>query len=238
MIEALRISSDIPTLRPESEGGNILDLDTSAGQPKLVELLQVSFIKAYAAHFTIFDERFISIHIKRLFRRPVNYCVDLKCVQPMPVRVTTLDRPSMWVTATLALLSAVFFLVAWLSVSPLLWLTVAAPLFCGALIAALIMAQRSKNRVQFCSRYGHIPWFELLVDKPRRRAVDAFIETITSTITKAKNNPGDNRHDGNEGKLGAELREHRRLREGGIISERDYNSVKTRLLKQHSAKVA
>ena len=227
MLEALRISSDIPALLPESEGGNVVDLDKAAAQSKLIELLQVSFIKAYAVHFTIFDEHFISVHIKRLFRRPVNYWVDLRCVEPMPVRVITIDRPS-----------AVFFLVSWLSVSPLLWLTVAAPLFCGALIAALIMAQRSKNRVQFCSRYGRIPWFELLVDKPRRRTADAFIETITSTIIKAKNNPDKNQFDGNEGKLGAELREHRRLMEGGIISESEYNSVKARLLRQHSAKAS
>jgi hypothetical protein len=236
MLEALRISSDIPALLPVSERGNVVDLDKAAVQPKLIELLQVSFIKAYAVHFTIFDEHFISVHIKRLFRRPVNYWVDLRCVEPMPVRVFTIDRPSMWVSATLTLLSTVFLLVAWLSVSPLLWFTVAAPLLCSALIAALIMAQRSKNRVQFFSRYGRIPWFELLVDKPRRRTVEAFIETITSTIIKAKNNPVNNQNDGNEGSLGAELREHRKLMEGGIISERDYNSVKSRLLRQHSAK--
>ena len=229
MLEALRISADIPPPPAESDRGNSAARENAPRDAKPIELLQVSLTKAFAAHFTIFSGHFISVHIKRPLKRPVNYWVDLRYVEPMPMRVFTIARPALWVSAALALLSAVFFLVAWLSEDPFLWLTVAVPLICGALIAALILAQRSKSRIVFCSRYGRVPWFELLVAKPRRQAVDAFVEAITRAILKESNN----RSDGTEGKLGAELREHRRLMDDGILSAHAYNAVKATLLRQH-----
>jgi hypothetical protein len=229
MLEALRISADIPPPLPESNRGGVEDRMKAAEESKLIELLQVSFTKAYAAHFTIFNGHFLSIHIKRLFRRPVNYWVDLRYVEPMPTRIFAIDRPSLWTAAALSLLSIILFLVAWLSDKSLFWLSIAAPMVCATVIAALILAQRSKRRIVFYSRYGRIPWFELLVAKPGRRAVEAFIETLTSAIHKA----GNDRDHGEGGRLGAELREQRRLREGGILSEQVYKTVKARLLKQH-----
>lgn len=156
-----------------------------AEDSKLIELLQVSFTKAYAAHFTIFGGHFTSIHTKHLFRRPVNYWVDLRYVEPMPMRAFTIDRPALWTTAALMLISAIFFLIAWLSDKTLFWLTVTAPLACMAVIAGLILAQRSRHRVVFCSRYGRTPWFELQIGKPRRRKVDEFIKTLTGFIHRA-----------------------------------------------------
>lgn len=229
MLEALRITSDLVSPQPDSNHGQGDAPADITEEPKLIELLQISLTKAYAVHFSLLNEHFISVHIKRLFRRPVNYWVDLRYVDPMPVRQFEIDRPVLWVTATLALLSAIFFLVAWLSANPTIWLTIAMPLISAALIAALVMAQRSKNRIVFCSRYGRVPWFELLAAKPGRATVNEFVKTLTGAVIKANNH----RSDGNEGKLGAELREHRRLREGGVLSEHDYKAVKSRLLKQH-----
>lgn len=229
MLEALRISADTPHPLSHSDHGNVDAPEKAAKETKLIELLQVSFTKAYAAHFTIFSGHFISIHIKRLFRRPVNYWIDLRYVEPMPMRVFEIDRPALWTTAALALLSAIFFLVAWLSDRTLFWLTVAVPLACMAAITALLLAQRSRHRIVFCSRYGRIPWFELLIAKPSRSTVDEFIKAMTSAIHKASTD----REHLEGGRLGAELREQRRLRDGGILSEQVYKSVKARLLKQH-----
>jgi hypothetical protein len=227
VIEALRISAETTPL-PKIVRGYADEAEKAAEAPQLIELLQVSFAKAYATHFAIHGGHFISIHTKRLFKKPLNYCVDLRCVEPMPMRVFEIDRPALWVSVALAVLSAILFLFAWLSDNHLFWLTVAVPLVCIALISALITIQRSKRRIAFYSRYGRIPWFEILADKPRRRTVDAYIDTLTSTIHKATNSKGGVQG----GKLAAELREHRRLMEGGILSENVYNAVKARLLKQ------
>ena len=226
--EALRISAEVPPL-PDLEPGKAAERDEAAEEPKLIELLQISFTKAYAAHFTIFGGHFMSVNISRLFRRPLNYWIDLRYVDPMPARTFDVDHPTLWVSATLGLLSVISLMIAWLSDYTFLWLSIAVPLVCGAVISALIMAQRSKYRTVFCSRYGRIPWFEFLIAKPRRRAVDDFIKVLTSAILKFSNSRGDNP----EGRLGAELREHRRLMDRGVLSEQLYNSVKTRLLKQH-----
>jgi len=230
MLEALRISADIPPPLTDSNSVKVDDPDKAAEAPKLIELLQVSFTKAYAAHFTIFARHFLSVHIKRLFRRPVNYWVDLRYVEPLPTRVFVLDRPTLWTAGALGLLSAIFFLVAWLSSQHFLWLSVAVPLLCAALLAALVLAQRSKYRIVFCSRYGRIPWFELLVTKPKRRSVDAFLEALNAAVRDGRQQQRDTR----EERLGAELREHRRLKDGGILSETVYKTVKARLLKQHA----
>ena len=230
MIEALRITADIPPPSPESKRGKVDDPEKAAEAPGLIELLQVSFTKAYAAHFAIFGGHYVSVHIKRLFRRPVNYWIDLRYVESMPMRIFTLDRPPLWVTTGLGVLSIIFFLGAWLSHQSLFWLSIAVPLMCGALLAALVLAQRSKDRIVFCSRYARLPWFELLVTKPKRRAVDEYIKALTGAIHGVSNRRGDSQQE----RLGAELREHRRLREDGILSEAAYNSAKARLLGQHT----
>jgi hypothetical protein len=230
MIEALRIAADIPPPLPEASRGNIDAPEKATEAPGLIELLQVSFTKAYAAHFTIFGGHYVSVHIKRLFRRPVNYWIDLRYVESMPTRVFTLDRPALWMMAGLGVLSIIFFLVAWLSSQPLFWLSIAVPMVCSAVLASLVLAQRSKYRMVFCSRYARIPWFELLLTKPKRRAVDEFIKALTGAIHGVSNRRGDSHQE----RLGAELREQRRLREDGILSEVAYNSAKARLLGQHT----
>jgi hypothetical protein len=228
MFGALQISTEATSL-PQTSQGYADEAEEAARATQPTEILQVSFAKAYVAHFAIYGGHFISIHIKRPFSKPVNYYVDLRYVEPMPIRIFEIDRPALWVSAGLALLSSILFLVVWLSDKHLFWLTIAIPMACTAIVAALIAIQRSKYRIVFLSRYGRIPWFEMLADKPRRRTVDAYIHTLTSTIHKANITIGNVRG----GRLGAELREHRRLMERGILSEDIYNAVKARILKEH-----
>lgn len=230
MLEALRISADVPPLVTEKSRIDVDGLEETVTAPTLTELSQVSFIKAYAAHFTIYDGHFMSIYIKRLFRKPVNYWIDLIHLEQTPIRIFKMDRPILWVTLALGLLSAIFFLIAWASANSLFWLSLAVPTVCSALITSLILAQRSKNRIVYCSRYGRVPWCEFLVAKPNRRTLAAFTKVLSNAILETRNHQKDNR----QKRLGAELREHRRLREDGVLSENSYRAVKARLLKKHT----
>jgi hypothetical protein len=196
---------------------------------RLTELSQVSLLKSYCAHFTLYDGHFVSVYIKTAFSKPKKYWIDLAYLEPTPRRVFKIDRPFFYTTGIISLIAAVFMLInAFLDV-PWQLLPVNIALICGALISFLILVYRSKDRVIFFSRYGRINWLEFLINKPNRRAYKEFIEKLVS-VSHAVSSHQSPRH---EQRLGAELHEHRRLRDEGILPPKVYEDVKKRFLGQH-----
>ena len=196
---------------------------------RLIELSQVSLLKAYSAHFTLFDGHFVSVNFKTAFSKPKKYWIDLAYLEPTPRRVFKIDRLFFYITGILSAAAVVFMLINVFLDEPWRLIPVNIGLICGALISFLMLVYRSKDRVIFFSRYGRINWLEFLINKPNRRAYKEFIEKLVS-VSHAVSSFQSPRH---EQRLGAELHEHRRLRDAGILSTKVYEDVKQRFLGQH-----
>jgi len=204
-------------------------VEDNAPHTSLIELSQVSFLKAYTAHFTLFDGHFVSVYTKNLFTKPKKYWIDLTYLEASPQRIFKIDRPALYATGALGLTSMIFLLITSLSAQPLYWLPVLISLICSTLIAFCVLIYRSKDRYVYYSRYGRINWMEFLINKPNRRSFKEFIEVLTNAIQAASANQS-SKH---EERLGAELREHRRLKDKGILSSQVYEAIKKQFLGQH-----
>ena len=198
---------------------------------KLVELTQFSLFKSYCVHYTLFDGHFLSVYSKTVFSKPKNYWLNLAYLEPTPRRVLKIDRPALYATGILSLAAVVVSLINGFSDEPWTLLPTSVAMICSALIAFLVLIYRSRDRVVFYSRYGRVNWLEFLIKKPNQRAYKEFIEKIGGA-SHAVSSRQSSRH---ELRLGAELREHRRLRDEGVLPSKVYEDVKGRLLGQHTS---
>lgn len=203
--------------------------ENAAPRTQLTELSQFSLLKAYSVHYTLFDGHFLSVYVKHPFLRPRKYWLNLAYLEPTPRRVLKIDMPSLYACGILSLAAMVLMLINTFTNGSTAILQSVAALVCTALIALLLLIYRSKDRLVFYSRYGRVNWLEILINKPNRRAYKAFVELLISA-SHAVSSHQSPRH---EQRLGAELREHRRLKHEGVLSARVYEDVKRRFLGEH-----
>jgi hypothetical protein len=225
----------IPIKSSEEADGEIMltstHMDSNIPQTQLFELSQVSLLKSYSAHFTLFDGHFVSVYIKTAFSKPKKYWIDLAYLEPAPRRVFKVDRLYFYITAVFSVAAAVFMLINTFLDEPGRFLPVNIGLICGALISFLLLIYRSKDRLVFFTRYGRVNWLEFLINKPSRGAYKEFIEKLIS-VNHAVSGHQSPRH---EQRLSAELHEHRRLRDSGVLPPKVYEDVKRRFLGQHGS---
>jgi hypothetical protein len=105
-------------------------------------------------------------------------------------------------------------------------------LLTGASITLLVMLQRMRNSVTFSTVNGCVPVIELTNNKPSKAAFETFISAFCQRIGQTKKSNTFNHNS----LLAAEMAEHRRLHEEGVLEETHYQKAKRRLLAQHSAK--
>jgi len=204
--------------------------ENAVPQTRLIELSQVSLLKSCSVHFTLFDGHFLSVYFKPLFSKPKKYWLNLAYLEPTPRRVLKIDKPSLYATGILSALAAVFVLIHTFSNESLTLLPFTVAVICSALIAFLLLIYRSKDRIVFCSRYGRVNWLEFLINSPNRSEFRKFIKAVINA-GHAVSSHQNSRH---EQRLGGELREHRRLRDEGILPKKVYEDVKLRLLNEHA----
>lgn len=204
--------------------------ENAVPRTRLIELSQVSLLKSYSVHFTLYDGHFVSVYSKTIFSKPKKYWINIAYLEPVPRRILKIDRPALYITGTLLLVSVILILINTFSNGDLMLPTVTIATVCGALISFLLLIYRSRDRVVFYTRYGRITWLEFLINKPTRRTYKEFIEILNSDCHAVSNHQS-HRH---EQRLGTELREHRRLKDEGILSSRIYEDVKRRFLGRHA----
>lgn len=94
----------------------------------------------------------------------------------------------------------------------------------------MLAVYRSHDRLVFYSQNGRTPLVTLFNRNPDQETLSTFISIFTDQIMEASTNL--NFICGNE-RLNAELKEHRRLMEKGIISRKGYDISKSRILDRH-----
>jgi hypothetical protein len=98
------------------------------------------------------------------------------------------------------------------------------------LIALLLTVFTAHSKIVFFSRNGRVPLVSLFCKQPDRRTVSRFVCALSQYIDESGRTRGQADHDA---ALNDELREHRRLKEGGRITARAYADARTRILRKH-----
>lgn len=198
----------------------------------LIQLSQVSYLRARSAHYTIFDRRFLSVYRKSYGRKARQYWIDLALLDSAPHFFVKFDHYSLYTAAGMLALCGILVLASLFSTAP--WYTHAwSPLMLislsAGMIALLIFVQRSQNLVRFHSQNGDTVLLEMDNNSPNRGEFSAFAHELVLHIQAAQRS--DRRKP--DQKLGAELREHRRLKDQGILSEEIYAGVRDKILRRH-----
>lgn len=201
-----------------------------ADEPEeLVELFQISHARLHFAHYTLFNGHYLSVHRKRPFRRAQHYWLNLAYLDPMPHLVTIADRRWLYLAIGLAVATGVLLAASIWSPTPWhqqAWMPGTILLLNGALVSLFLFFQRYQNLVRFHSRHGDAMLLELSNNSPSRPEFRDFMRALLHRIQTAHREHPHRR-------LGAELVEHRRLFEAGLIDRDSYDRAREKILRKH-----
>lgn len=196
------------------------------------EITQRSTINGCQAHFRIFNDRYLGIWTERFGSGTKGYSFDIRYLNPKPRRQLHISWG--WLGLAAALLCIAVMLGITINQAPPPAVShPALPFALGAggagMIALAVAMYRSGLRLAWFSLHGRIRLVELMIDQPSRADVQAFASDLKDRIMRAHNaqkvDPAL--------WLSAELREHRRLKEEGILTEAIYAKAKERILRCH-----
>jgi len=190
-------------------------------------MVQVSRAKGETRTFKIYDDKFIDITIDNIFGQK-NYQLNLCMLEPWPVR----NRDFSWRW----LMSMIYFAVAALAYGFYLFqhndgeiLSRLIPfivIFILLLLASLLMfLYRSPNVTEFRSRYCGCVLISLLYANPGKEVFDQFVDELKQRILLSSQQVRIDKHR----MLINEITKLRRLRNDGIISEREYVAASRRI---------
>lgn len=184
----------------------------------------------YQAEYRVYNDHFIEVKTAGVFERPRTYQLDCTFLDRHAKRVLNIDWCS--AAAFVFLLSSAVVL-AWMAPSLEISAVVLGASLASALAAAaltlLVCLRRSSDSIVFYSRHGRVPLLRLRNHNPSTTELKAFVGDIGKRIKRARQG-WNNR----EQFLSAELREHRRLKDEGILTPERYETVKRRILGKHA----
>lgn len=183
--------------------------------------------RRYQGRFTIFNQHYLAIETKEFGAPPRTYSVDLTFVDPHPLRQRMIAWPFAWASCALMAIALVTsFLGSTLPLSVRLLLTGLSLLGAAGCAAGLFL--RSRDRIVMYSQHGRAPLITFLRKLPTDRALKGFVLDLGRRIEISRQEWPDQAQ-----LLSAELREHRRLRDEGALSDELYEAAKQRLLSAH-----
>lgn len=210
----------------------------AAAAPVLQRAVLASFTLATALRDSItqvalLEEHFVAVHTRRARIEPLDYVLDLRFLDPKPIRSRRIAWN--WLSITLALLTlgVLAMLLAPHSLPDFLLseeFGVGLVLLLGMLGALLRFTRATTESLRFVSEHGGA----VLVDitgaiGSTRRGKRFFVELIKSIRAAKQARPQPKAQ-----RLRDEMREHHRLRELQVLTEADYEAAKGRILKAHA----
>lgn len=201
------------------------------------EFLQESKFNGIKCLFRVYDKRIVKI-TKKTHKGHRDYLVNLVVLD---------DRPSIGIGIKLkflvwsAIIGAMSFGVLQLKylnlellaqyAKPYHYYVVAGLLGAASILLFITLLRSITFEWQFKSLHGRKPLVRFLMFSPGFGAVRSMLKRISDNIQLTRSN----NYMSDELELAAELKEHRRLRDEGLLSSRDYEKAKARIMKLQSS---
>jgi len=175
-------------------------------------------------HFKVFNDHYISVETGRSGKKPACYEFDLSFLASQPKRVRKID----WLSCALAMMLLFAAIMTGLMVRTETTAMILALIGAGFTLSLGLAIYRSQDNVVFVSKHGRLPLLVLRNRNPTQASLQAFVSDITRRIQSTRQSQSSKSE-----YLSAELRQHRRLQEIGILSKKEYEAVKQRILGKH-----
>ncbi|MEJ2762249.1 MAG: hypothetical protein P8126_12180 [Gammaproteobacteria bacterium] len=195
------------------------------------ELSQQHSRKNIKKLFRIYDKKILGVG-EIIGERKRKYLVHLALLNHHPKHSFNINKTLFY---SFLVFVSLFWITLFLKIHGLVILSdiytyAAISLFAGiALLLFYKIVKSSRNSLIFYTAHGHIPLVEVLSRKPDSKHYKGFITELKKDISRFRK---DERYSG-QGLLSAELNEHRRLLESGIISGKEYELAKKNIFRRH-----
>lgn len=181
--------------------------------------------------FRIYDKKILGVG-EQNDKRKKTYLVHLALLTERPVRSFNINKNLFYLSFFSGLISCLALLLKIYGLESLPEIYTYTAIFLFAAIAIFSfykMMKGMRNSVIFSTAHGRIPLVEILSKNPDRKQYKEFITVMKQCISRFRK---DERYSG-QGALSAELNEHRRLHEHGVISSKEYKLAKKNILGKH-----
>lgn len=205
--------------------------DEAALENITLKLVQIDKLNKQTNRICVYDDRFIGLEHYD-FHSPKKYWTNLLYLDEKPKRSRSINWT--WAYISLALFNLgtalIYFDVAAILLGGVYYaLTASVVMILLAILALIALFRSAKHTVRFYSSHGRIPLVELLNNKPSKTEFRQFLEQVSTRISQLKAKTYYDRSQ----RLAAELAEHRRLLDEGILSSAVYEQAKQKIFSQH-----
>lgn len=190
-------------------------------------------LRGCETELSLLEDHFVAVRCVRPDSLPKKYDVDLRFVDPRPVRSREISWT--WLVVTVGLIAlAIGTIAAQWSVSPQPWLLpgilAAFATLLVSVLTGMLFVRRTTESLEFRSIHGHATLLSVTGGIGSARDGKRFFVALMKDINAAKAA----RPQEKPQFLRDEMREHHRLRELGVLSEEQYEQSKARILAEHS----
>jgi hypothetical protein len=221
MKPALRSPAAEPSVQPNSPSEHIYigseetrDPETSARTVR-ERLVLTNAVRRSQTQLTLYAEGFAAVAEQRGAKRSEPFYLDLQYLDPVPMLQRVFARR--WLYAALgcgAAAAVALFLTRFELVRGAAWVTFGVGTL-AALGALLVGVYRSYEKTTFCTIHGRAPVLEMIANIGAIGRFRAAVPSLSAAIEESAEQIG---HD-TAAFLRGEMREHYRLRGGGVLSQ-------------------
>lgn len=185
-------------------------------------------VRKIATELTLYEEGFLKVAPTIRGKRGDVVRLDLHFLDPVPTVTRVIAKRAIYAAlGCAAVAGGAFALRSAQVLQPFVWYAMAAASF-ATLVALATALYRSHVRFEFATIHGRAPVLTLMANLGSIRRYKAFMPTLTSAIDEAAEAIGVD----TATYLRAEMREHYRLREAGVIDHDECAASTGRILAQ------
>lgn len=194
------------------------------------DLVQQHKLKGIARKYSIVNVHYLLVQESGKLAK--KYWLDLGHLSDEPRRRLIIAWKWLATAAVLTLITAAIYGLIPLLEFPYKTLILTGTLLCTAALAIIslyVFLDKTRYRELYFSRTGKAPLVEFMPGKPDRKQYRHFKETLQEHMLFARKKEPDRSK-----ALARELREHRRLHEAQVISDKQYARARTAILQANS----
>ena len=196
---------------------------------------QQSRLKGVSYEFTVFNDNQCYQKVTRRYGAKYKFRINLACLDPQPRREFSLADSWLVFAGICAILGLLLVYAGWIREPPVridrsLLFGLTGFSITACLITVLFALLKTRDSLILVSKCGRAPVLELINNNPAAGSFGEFIDELSRRILQARNDMPGSMTD----KLVLELKELRRLRNEGVISDAQYESAKLRIFKNEA----
>lgn len=184
------------------------------------KFVQINKMKGQAVAFTVFNDTYLSVIEKDLVKKR-EYYLDLGYYNKEPIKKICIAWKS--------LLAFVALAVATLVMSAQLGFSYSVLGGVASFIFFVLFIHGSSSHIVFITYHGKVPVMKLMSNVPNRKIFKEFVADLSARIERAQKRTMQNQ----DKYLAKELKETRRLKDEGVLTEDQYTKAKDAIFSGH-----